>query len=46
MGHHPCTQELGGLVSEGGQGAKEEFSAYLQAVADDMRTMDYRVQDV
>lgn len=41
-----CLQELGGLVAEGDKSAKEEFDAYLQAVADDMRNMDYSVQDV
>jgi len=33
-------------VAEGDTSAKEEFDAYLQAVADDMRSMDYTVQDV
>jgi hypothetical protein len=37
-------QELGGLVAEGDKTPKEEFDAYLQAVADDMRSMDYEVQ--
>jgi hypothetical protein len=47
--HHPSTvlhvvlQELGGLVAEGSKTPKEEFDAYLQAVADDMRNMDYSV---
>jgi hypothetical protein len=36
-------QELGGLVAEGSKTPKEEFDAYLQAVADDMRNMDYSV---
>jgi hypothetical protein len=36
-------QELGGLVAEGSKTPKEEFEAYLQAVADDMRNMDYSV---
>lgn len=39
-------QELGGLVAEGSKTAKQEFDTYLQAVADDMRAMDYTVQDV
>lgn len=40
----PWLQELGGLVAEGDKTPKEEFDAYLQAVADDMRSMDYDVQ--
>lgn len=40
----PWRQELGGLVAEGDKSPKEEFDSYLQAVADDMRSMDYDVQ--
>lgn len=40
----PWLQELGGLVAEGDKSPKEEFDSYLQAIADDMRSMDYEVQ--
>lgn len=33
-------------MAEGDRTAKEEFDAYLQAVADDMKAMDYKVTDV
>lgn len=36
-------QELGGLVAEGSKTAKEEFEVYLEAVAVDMRSIDYKV---
>jgi hypothetical protein len=39
-------QELGGLVVEGAASWKEAFSAFLQALADDMSTMDFTVKDV
>lgn len=40
---HVLMQELGGLVAEGSKTPKEEFDAYLEVVADDMRNMDYSV---
>jgi hypothetical protein len=41
-----ATQELGGLLAEGGGDAKGELTSYLQGLADDMRPMDYAVEDV
>jgi hypothetical protein len=39
-------QELGGLVVEGAASTKEAFSAFLQALADDIRSMELNVKDV
>jgi hypothetical protein len=39
-------QELGGLVAEGGGCPKEQLGSYLNGMAEEMRGMDYDVQDV
>jgi hypothetical protein len=39
-------QELGGLVCEGGGCAKEQLGSYLNGMAEEMRGMDYEVEDV
>ncbi len=36
-------QELGGLVSEGGADAKGLLAGYLDGLAEEMRTLDYKV---
>ncbi|WIA20683.1 hypothetical protein OEZ85_005056 [Tetradesmus obliquus] len=39
-------EELGGLVVEGAASSKEAFSAFLQALADELQGMEYKAKDV